>query len=101
MWQGQALGAAQPGQARKQLFFTAGGQLPATQGVEVLGLRDLQLGPWLAAQDDVVKARNDLPCEADGHLVTGANIQLLPAFQGANADAADFTVVEQYRRKLQ
>ncbi len=81
MWQRQPLFAAEPGQAGEKLAFAARRRLPAAQMMKVLRQRDAQFSAFGTAQHDAVKPGNGQACQADGDLISGADIKCLPALQ--------------------
>ena len=99
--QGQALLATEPGQAREKLTFAARRRLPATERMKVFCRRHPQFGSYGATQYNAIQPRNGQARQADGDLVARANIQGLPALQGACADAFDLPVIECHRCQLQ
>lgn len=65
--------------------------------MKVLCPRRVQFGAFAAAQYNPIEPGNGQPGQADGDLVTRADVQRLPALQRTDADVLDLPVIELYR----
>lgn len=57
----------------------------------------VQFGALAAAQYNAIEPGNGQPGQADGNLITRADIQRLPALQRTDADVFDLPVIELHR----
>ena len=99
--QGQPLLAAEPGEAGNELVLAAFADLPATVGMMLAGRwcdHRLALG---GAVHHLLQAWDGQPGKADGHLVTGADVELAPTCQRSQAHLGDSPVIQGNRQYMQ
>src|SRR5690606_31632309 len=97
----QPLFAAQPVQSCEELLLAARCGLPATAGMILPRIGRDDRWSLAGAPDHCAQLGNGLAAEHDRHLIAGADIQLLPALERAQAKGADLAVVQLHRFELQ